>query len=115
SLCAQRVCNPQPPEAPGNMPLGAQATGLCSGAELEPQFLFDLSHACEQFSQAADPGNLLLCFLDRSGRITEPNAARNIFGNAALRRDDAAIGDFNVADDAHLSRHRDALAYAGAP
>ena len=62
-----------------------------------------------------NPGNLLLCFLDGSGRIPEPHAAGNTFGNSALRGDHAAVSNLNVADDSDLSRHRHALAHTGAP
>src|SRR5207247_263846 len=81
---------------------------------LESQFLFDRVHPREEFSQRADPDDLSLCFLNRSCGITEPYAAGHALGNAALRGDHAAISDFDVADDANLPRHRDALANAGA-
>src|SRR5207247_5181106 len=81
---------------------------------LQSQFLLDLLHPREEFSQGADPDDLSLCFLNRSCGITEPHAAGHALGNAALRGDHAAISDFDVADDANLPRHRDALANAGA-
>src|SRR5205807_5498305 len=81
---------------------------------LQPQFFFDLFYPREEFSEAADPGDLLLGFLDRSCGITEPHATGHAFGNAALRRDHAAIGDFDVSHDSDLTRHRDAFADASA-
>src|SRR5947208_3101147 len=68
----------------------------------------------KKVSETTDPGDLLLCFLDRSCGIAEPHAAGHALGNAALRRDHAAIGDFDVANDANLACHGDALADARA-
>src|SRR5262249_43052034 len=47
-------------------------------------------------------------------RITEPNATRKALRDAALRCDDGAVCDFNVPDNAYLSRHRHAFAHTRA-
>jgi hypothetical protein len=72
---------------------------------LKSQFLLDLFHSGEEFSEPVDPRNLLLCFLERDRGTAEPNTAWNTLRDAALRRDDCAVGDFNMADNANLPGH----------
>src|SRR5262245_56534521 len=62
-----------------------------------------------------DPGNLLLRLRKRHCGRAEPHAARQILGDTTLCSDHAAIRDFEVTDDAHLSSHHDACANARAP
>src|SRR5262245_6421582 len=81
---------------------------------LGSELLLNLFDSCEEFPQTADPSDLLFRFLDRRCGITEPNTARHALGNAALRRDHAAGGDFDVADNTDLTRHGDALAHVRA-
>src|SRR5919106_2173572 len=84
------------------------------GAALQSQFLLDLFNTREEFPEPADTGNLLFHFIDGTRGITEPGASRNTLGDATLRCNHTAVGDFDVADNADLSRHRDALAHTGA-
>ncbi len=61
-----------------------------------------------------DPGNLLLCLWKRNRWITEPDAARKAFGDAALPRNHCSLRNFQVACNAYLSPHHDALAHPSA-
>src|SRR5262249_47727018 len=99
----------QPPRAP---PTGAILSRLAW--LLQAKFFLDLFDAGEEFPQGSNPGDLLFHFVDRTRRITKPDASRHTLGDTALRRDHAAIGNFDVPYDSDLSCHRDTLAYAGA-
>src|ERR1044072_8108507 len=88
---------------------GFTRTAFDDAKKLDSYFLFELFHAREEFSQAPDPGNLLLHLVDWPGGIAEPYTAGNVFGYATLRRDDTAVSNFHVAHDSYLASHGDAF------
>src|SRR5262245_53814194 len=81
---------------------------------LQSQLLLDFLNSREEFSESMDPGNLLLSFGERNCGRTEPDATSKTFTNPALRCDDCAVGDFNVTDNADLTRDHNAFAHSRA-
>src|SRR5690242_1367126 len=61
-----------------------------------------------------DPGDLLLPFGKWDCGRAEPHSARQVLRDPALSCDDCAVGDFNVTDNADLSRYRNTFAHPGA-
>src|SRR5438128_12299423 len=78
---------------------------------LQSQFFFDLLYAFEKFSEPVDPGDLSLCFLKRTRGRTEPGASGSALRDTALRANRRAVANFEVAYNANLPPHHDALTH----
>jgi hypothetical protein len=81
---------------------------------LKSQFLLNLFDPCKEFSESVDPGNLPLRFCKWNSGRTEPDAARDALSDAALRANRCAVANFDMAYNANLAPHCDALSHARA-
>src|SRR2546427_572141 len=76
-------------------------------SDLEPELLLNRSDPVKKFSQPMGPCDLPLRFSQRDGRRTEPRTAGKVLRNAALRRNDCAVADFEMTDNTDLASHHD--------
>ena len=78
---------------------------------LKSHFFLNLFDPCKEFPEAVNPGNLPLRFWKWNRGRTEPDAARDVLRDAALRANRCAVANFDMAYNANLAPHCDALAH----
>src|SRR5439155_7178898 len=79
---------------------------------LKSQFLLNLFHSSEKFSESVDPSNLSVCLHKWNRGRAEPNASWKALRDTALRTNRRAVANFKMPCKANLPSHHHVFAHA---